>query len=135
MLLHFLKRPLRLVMNYTNVFKLALLITFAVVSYLVFSKPNYPIYFTNMDKLGHAGSFFALSYLAYYAFKPKWYWLASILSLYAMMIEVIQSMLPYRRASIADVAADLAGITFFYLCLMLYSNVKDWYQTKAKTSD
>ncbi|MCC4831385.1 VanZ family protein [Shewanella sp. 10N.7] len=91
-----------------------------VVSYLVFSKPNYPVTFNNMDKVGHVLSFFGLAFLAYFAFKPKWYWMCSILAFYAILIEVIQSQIPYRSASIADVVADLAGITLFYIFLFIF---------------
>ncbi len=77
-----------------------------------------------MDKLGHFGMFFGLSYLAYYAFKPRWYYLASILTFYAIMIEVIQSQLPYRSATVADVIADVLGIAFFYVCLLIYNRFK-----------
>lgn len=101
--------------NYRNAFKLALLLAVVVISYLVFSKPNYPQTFAHMDKVGHLGSFFALSFLAHYAFKPKWYYLVAVLAGYAALIELIQSRLPYRSASVADMLADLAGIALFYL--------------------
>ena len=101
--------------TYKNAFKLALVIAIIVVSYLVFSKPTYPQAFAHMDKVGHLGSFFALSYLAHSAFKPKWYYLCSALASYAILIELIQSRLPYRSASVADVMADFAGIGLFYL--------------------
>nr|WP_210147114.1 VanZ family protein [Shewanella sp. WXL01] len=108
-----------------------MIVTFIIVSYLVFSKPgNYPVTFQHMDKVGHLGSFFALSYLAYYAFKPKWYILTSILTLYAILIEVIQSQLPYRNASVDDVAADLLGVGLFYVCLKIYHMFK--YGSKGK---
>nr|WP_283104431.1 VanZ family protein [Shewanella inventionis] len=96
-------------------FKLALVVAVIVTSYLVFSKPNYPQSFSHMDKVGHLGSFFALSYLAHYAFKPKWYYLCAALATYALLIELVQSRLPYRSASVGDVAADLGGIALFYL--------------------
>ncbi|MGX9460484.1 VanZ family protein [Shewanella sp. A14] len=101
--------------TYKNVFKLALVIAVLVTSYLVFSKPSYPQTFANMDKVGHLGSFFALSYLAHYAFKPRWYFLCTALASYAVLIELIQSRLPYRSASVADVIADFVGIALFYL--------------------
>jgi len=68
-----------------------------------------------MDKVGHLGSFLVLAYLAHYAFKPRWYFLCASLAAYAILIEMIQSRLPYRSASIADVAADFTGIALFYL--------------------
>ncbi|RLV60248.1 hypothetical protein D5018_08065 [Parashewanella curva] len=77
-----------------------------------------------MDKVGHFGSFFALAWLTYGAFKPKWYWLTSALAAYALLIEVIQGFLPYRSASLADFIADLAGVAAFYIALMSYHKLK-----------
>nr|WP_211164484.1 VanZ family protein [Shewanella salipaludis] len=103
-----------------TLFKLALAIAVLVISYLVFSRPNYPQNIPNLDKLGHIGSFFCLAYLSYLAFRPKWYLLSLALSGYAVLIELVQSRLPYRSASTADVVADLVGITLFYFLLWGY---------------
>ncbi|UJF22965.1 VanZ family protein [Shewanella sp. OMA3-2] len=114
--------------NYRNAFKLALLIAVVVTSYLVFSKPNYSQSFQHMDKVGHLGSFFGLAFLAHYAFKPKWYYLFGILASYAVLIELVQSRLPYRSASIGDVIADFVGIALFYLfhfSFLQYKKLKD----------
>lgn len=103
-----------------TLFKVALAVAFVVISYLVFSRPTYPQSIPNLDKVGHLGSFFCLSYLTYLAFRPKWYWLSVILVGYAVLIELVQSRLPYRSASIGDVIADLTGIVLFYFCLWGY---------------
>ncbi len=81
-----------------------------------------------MDKVGHLGSFFALSYLAHYAFKPRWYFLCISLATYAVLIELIQSRLPYRSASAADVIADFFGIALFYL---LHFSINKYRKLKA----
>ena len=107
---------MKLKLLFTGAFAIAVLI----VSYLVFSKPNYPMTFSNMDKVGHTVSFLGLAFLAYFAFKPKWYWMCSILTAYAILIELIQSQIPYRSASIADVIADMLGIVLFYLLLFAF---------------
>ncbi|MGS0676711.1 VanZ family protein [Shewanella sp. 0m-4] len=109
------------VINRQTIFKCALALTLILVSYLVFSKPNY--YQTgipNFDKVGHVGSFFILSYLTYLAFRPKWYILAVILAGYAVFIELVQSQLSYRSASIADFIADMIGISLFYFTHWIY---------------
>ncbi|BDA59358.1 VanZ family protein [Shewanella xiamenensis] len=103
-----------------TLFKLALAVAFVVISYLVFSRPTYSQSIPHIDKVGHLGSFFCLSYLTYLAFRPKWYWLSLVLATYAMLIEIVQSRLPYRSASIGDVLADFAGIALFYFCLWAY---------------
>ncbi|QQX82598.1 VanZ family protein [Shewanella sp. KX20019] len=108
--------------NRQNIFKLALAMTLIVVSYLVFSKPNYNINtIAHFDKIGHIGSFFVLSYLTYFAFKPRWYLLACVLAFYAVFIEIVQSQLSYRSASVADFIADMIGILLFYITQWLYS--------------
>ncbi|MEZ9237857.1 MULTISPECIES: VanZ family protein [Shewanella] len=107
---------MKLKLFFTGAFVVAVL----VVSYLVFSKPNYPVTFSNMDKVGHTVSFLGLAFLAYFAFKPKWYWMCSVLTAYAILIEVIQSQIPYRSASVADVVADVLGIALFYLFLFVF---------------
>jgi len=68
-----------------------------------------------MDKVGHLGSFFCLSYLTFLAFKPRWQYLAITLAGYAIFIELVQSTLPYRSASAGDFIADMAGVILFYL--------------------
>ena len=109
------------VINRQNIFKLALAITLLVVSYLVFSKPSYNINtIAHFDKIGHVGSFFVLAYLTYFAFKPRWYILAVVLAFYAVFIEMVQSQLSYRSASVADFIADMVGILLFYLTQWLY---------------
>ncbi|MCL1138370.1 VanZ family protein [Shewanella pneumatophori] len=108
--------------NRQAIFKWALALTLILVSYLVFSKPNYyPSGIPNLDKIGHVGSFFMLSYLTYLAFKPKWYLLAVILAGYAIFIEIVQSQLSYRSASFADFIADMVGILLFYTSHWLYN--------------
>nr|WP_312018354.1 VanZ family protein [Shewanella surugensis] len=103
------------------IFKIALVVSFILISYLVFSQPNFnPSWIPYFDKLAHFGSFFLLSYLAYFAFKPNHYTLVSILGFYAMAIEVVQSLLPYRSASFADLLADFVGMLCFYLSHLIY---------------
>lgn len=102
------------------IFKLALAAALIVISYLVFSQPSYPQTIPNMDKVGHLLSFFCLSYLTHLAFKPRWYFLAMTLACYAIFIELVQSYLPYRSASIADLIADMIGVLFFYFCHWCY---------------
>ncbi|WOT05958.1 VanZ family protein [Shewanella youngdeokensis] len=107
--------------NRRSIFKVALAITLMVVTYLVFSKPNYSVNtFAHFDKVGHLGSFFVLSYLTYFAFKPRWYVLAIVLTIYAIFIEMVQSQLSYRSASLADIIADMVGVLLFYFTQWLY---------------
>nr|WP_275658986.1 VanZ family protein [Shewanella sp. Isolate11] len=97
-----------------------MLIALIIISYLVFSRPNYPQVVPNMDKIGHLGSFFSLSLLTYLAFKPKWYLLTIFMAGYALFIELVQSRLPYRSAEGADFIADMGGVLLFYAARWLY---------------
>lgn len=90
-----------------------------VVSYLVFSKPSYPQNIPGMDKVGHVGSFFGLSLLAYVAFKPRWYWLVWATAIYGALIEVVQAYIPYRSSDYHDFIADMCGVLLFYILLSL----------------
>nr|WP_250885740.1 VanZ family protein [Shewanella jiangmenensis] len=107
-------------MNRQLLFKIFLLIALVVTSYLVFSKPNYPQTIPNLDKVGHFGSFFGLAWLTQLAFRPRWYTMLGALALYAGLIEVVQSRLPYRSASWGDIVADLAGVAGFFITYWLY---------------
>ncbi|WP_335909128.1 VanZ family protein [Shewanella indica] len=106
--------------NRQLLFKIALLIALAVISYLVFSKPNYPQSIPNLDKVGHIGSFFALAWLTYLAFRPRWYLMFATLAGYGFLIEMVQSRLPYRSADMADFVADMTGVVLFYVSLWGY---------------
>jgi VanZ family protein len=106
------------------VFRIALLAAVLLVSYLVFSKPSYPQNIPNLDKVGHIGSFFMLAWLAYQAYRPRWYWIVLELAFYGMLIEVVQSFLPYRSADVKDFMADMAGVALFYLLLGVWHQVR-----------
>lgn len=106
------------------VFRIALLAAVLLVSYLVFSKPSYPQNIPNLDKVGHIGSFFMLSWLAYLAYRPRWYWIVLELAFYGIMIEFIQSFLPYRSADVKDFMADMVGVALFYLVLGIWHLVR-----------
>ncbi|MGL4474643.1 MAG: VanZ family protein [Shewanella sp.] len=102
------------------IFKFALLLAVLVISYLVFSRPNYSPSVPHLDKIGHLSGFFCLSLLTYLAFKPKWPILLMIMAGYALLIEIVQSYLPYRSAEFGDWIADMSGVVLFYLSLWLY---------------
>ena len=66
----------------------------------------------NGDKILHFLAFGTLALLVDYAFPRNRFGAAKIISLilYGLAIEVVQSYLPYRSASAADLLADLFGI-------------------------
>ncbi|WP_299004444.1 VanZ family protein [uncultured Shewanella sp.] len=104
-----------------SIFKIVLFVSLLLISYLVFSRPSYsPTWIPHFDKIAHAGIFFILSLLTYYAFKPNHYLIITFLMAYASIIEIIQATLPYRTASFIDLIADFIGIFCFYLFYLLY---------------
>ncbi len=112
------------VIKQSFLFKILLLITLMIISYLVFSRPSYNQSIPHVDKIGHFGSFFLLAALTHLAFKPKWFYLLAGLVCYAGLIEVVQSYIPYRSASWGDLAADIFGIIGFYLLLLGYRKLR-----------
>ena len=73
--------------------------------------PAVPLTWSATDKWLHGLTFMllALWYTGQYA--PESYWRIAVgLAAYGALIEVGQSMIPYRTAEWGDLAADLAGI-------------------------
>ncbi|GLS82778.1 VanZ family protein [Paraferrimonas haliotis] len=108
-----------------RVYQTALVLAFLSISFLVFSKPNYPeLDINHFDKYGHIGAFWLLSWLTYASFHWRWPALVGAMASYAVFIEVIQSKLPYRSAEVADFIADMFGVVLFYASLWLYRRVR-----------
>ncbi|WP_345333823.1 VanZ family protein [Ferrimonas pelagia] len=96
-----------------------------VVSYLVFSQPGYGQPFPHFDKVGHFGAFFGLAALLQWATNSHiGLQLIGLLG-YGILIELIQTQLPYRHGNVADVIADMAGAVSFYLLLWIF---RKWQQ-------
>ncbi|RUO75661.1 hypothetical protein CWI83_09800 [Pseudidiomarina taiwanensis] len=69
----------------------------------------------HLDKLVHFGAFFLLAWTFHQGFATPW-WLALLcLGAYAVLIEWIQSTLPYRSASLGDFIADGLGVLSYFL--------------------
>ena len=85
-----------------------------VVSWLAFA-PATPetLSFAQLDKLKHLAAFAALAVVAHlgwlHARRAAW-WTAMGLLLFGVFIEAVQSQIPTRTASAADVLADALGI-------------------------
>ena len=68
------------------------------------------------DKFAHGLIFFVLSFLCFHALGRKYGLLALLaLSLFGLVIELIQYYLPWRDFSWLDWAADITGIVFYEL--------------------
>lgn len=72
--------------------------------------------FPHADKLMHATALFGFAVLLDLA-TPRsfWRWKAPVLLSYGAFIELLQSFTTWRSASLADLAADAAGILLYWL--------------------
>jgi VanZ family protein len=67
------------------------------------------------DKLNHVAAFFTLAILIDFAYSNKSFlWKFNFLVWYGLLIESIQYFLPYREFSLYDLAADIAGLLFYF---------------------
>lgn len=71
--------------------------------------------FQHADKVGHFLIFFSLALLLDYSFKLSIGQSLAILSAYGVLIEIMQSFLPYREASAGDILADILGVAIYLL--------------------
>jgi VanZ family protein len=73
----------------------------------------------NGDKFLHSIAFFFLALLTDFAFPTRGYGLTKLLPLLAfgIIIELVQSCLPWRSADVADFLADCVGIAAFAVLL------------------
>ncbi|WP_245595609.1 MULTISPECIES: VanZ family protein [Ferrimonas] len=98
-------------------FRFSLLLVIGAFSYLLFGEPSYPQPFSHTDKLGHLAGFATLALLLHLAFDWPKSWQFAVLALYAGLVELVQSYLPYRQADPMDWLADMAGVLMFHLFL------------------
>jgi VanZ family protein len=69
----------------------------------------------NSDKVLHFLAFYTLSLLVDFAFPLRRFGAIKIITLigYGLLIEVVQSFLPYRSADMADLLTDIVGIAAY----------------------
>ena len=74
------------------------------------------------DKVEHAGVFFILSLLLNRASATRGHRLRNVvvLSLFGVVIELIQHFIPHRSTSLNDALANIAGILIFQLLFSIY---------------
>ena len=96
--------------------RLLLIVALAVATYLATTQLPPALNEVN-DKLGHFLAYFGLALLVDGAFPNtgfRWRkWLP--LMLYGLIIELIQSQIPYRQFSVLDLVANGGGIVFYAL--------------------
>ena len=95
-----------------------LIVTVLVIFFLATTARQIPVVESINDKLNHFLAFFVLSLQLDFAFpstKSTYYQKYVALLSYGILLECVQNFLPHRDFSIADVAADIAGI-LGYIC-------------------
>jgi VanZ family protein len=77
------------------------------------------------DKFNHSVAYFALAFLADFAFPPAAFLLAKALPLFAYgaLVEVIQQGIPGRYAEWWDIAANGGGLLLYWLSIPLWKRV------------
>jgi len=79
---------------------------------------TFPVVGTVNDKINHVAAFFVLAFFMDFSFPHRRFWTAKGMSLlgYGLLVEIIQSFLPYRFFSMLDLAADAVGIALYCAC-------------------
>ncbi|MDX1598872.1 MAG: VanZ family protein [Marinobacter sp.] len=106
------KGRLEQILDCRPLWQLALFISVIAILYLATTSTPYPMPSSPNDKVNHLIAFTELAILARLGWpRISAIWLvAPALVLFGLAIEVIQSQLPYREFSLADLAADAAGV-------------------------
>lgn len=76
--------------------------------------------FPAIDTIGHLTSFFILSWVCHSIIKLSLPCCVLLLTFYAALTEVGQSLLGYRQGELGDFIADVVGICIFILMKWLY---------------
>ncbi|SRR5690606_9880131 len=106
---------LRLPMNYLRA--LPFLVVFAVILFSGLRPEPVPQVFDQQDKLHHMLGFAALTFTLRLAF-PQWraFWTIAASLGAALLIEIGQSLLPNRQASLGDMLANTLGVFLGWGC-------------------
>lgn len=107
--------------------RLILVVTIAVISWQATIQNGVePPPLMNGDKVLHFFAFGALAFLVDFAFPRSRFGAVKIilLILYGLAIEVVQSFLPYRSASAADLLTDIGGICTYALSIPLLKRLQ-----------
>jgi VanZ family protein len=107
--------------------RLLLLALLLVVSWFAFAPVHFDDRELPLDKLRHFAAFAALAWVAVQGFgraRPAATAVALALLGYGVFIELVQSLIPGRQASAADVLADAVGIALGLLAARAFSLVR-----------
>src|SRR3989344_2653643 len=107
------------------VFRAMLLTALIAITHLATTSLQYPVVEDISDKANHILAFYVLALLIDFSFPNREFGLAkvSVLLGYGLAIEFIQYFLPYRSASLFDVAADAVGLLVYWVSLPVLRQV------------
>jgi VanZ family protein len=112
--------------------KLAFFVILLVLCFAGMRGEPVPQVFENQDKLHHWAGFFCLTVSAFLAFpRTRIIWLLLWPLVGAMLIELEQSLMPLRTASLGDMVANSLGV----LCGMVFVLVVRRYQITRRKKD
>jgi VanZ family protein len=98
-------------------FRLLLLAALIVITHLATTPLHYPVIRHIYDKANHLAAFYGLAFLIDFSFPKTKLGVAKVIGLliYGILIEITQSFIPYRTASLLDLMADGIGIALYWL--------------------
>ena len=101
------------------VFRGMLLMALIVITHLATTSMQYPVVENISDKANHILAFYVLALLLDFSFPHGEFGIGKVAVLlsYGVAIEVIQYFLPFRSASLYDVAADSVGLIVYWFSL------------------
>ncbi|SHK18807.1 hypothetical protein SAMN05216369_0877 [Marinobacter antarcticus] len=106
-----LKHQLTTLLHFRPLWRLALLLSVIAIGFLATTSSSYPIPSAPSDKVNHMVAFIELTILTRLSWPGlRAVWFAPLLLGFGLCIEAVQANLPYRDFSLADIAADGAGI-------------------------
>jgi VanZ family protein len=105
----------------TTLLKVTFVLSVIFASFLFLKQGGHSgITFQHADKIAHFLIFFSLTLLLDLSFKLSVNKILLILSAYGVTIEVLQSFLPYRSASLGDILADILGVVVYIFLLRTF---------------
>lgn len=115
-----LKNSILTLLSYQPLWRATLMISVIAVIYLATTSQDYPVPAAANDKINHFIAFLELTLLAFLAWPgARLLYVVPPMLVFGLLIEFIQSFLPYREFSLMDVAADAvgvaAGVLFWHL--------------------
>lgn len=106
-----LKNRIITLLSCQPLWRVALMISVIAVIYLATTSQAYPVPASGNDKANHFIAFLELTLLAFLAWPgARLLYVVPPMLLFGLLIEFIQSFLPYREFSLMDVVADASGV-------------------------